>query len=57
VNGSGTLAQSGGNSLTLTLNVNFFGSFGGNRVMYVAGRDAAGGNNTDWQAAGTWTVP
>jgi len=42
--------------LALALNVTFTSGFKGNRIVYVAGRDAAGGNNTDWQAAGTFTV-
>jgi len=44
------------NTMTLSLNITFTGAFAGNRVLYVAGRDHADGNNTDWQAAGTWTV-
>ncbi len=42
--------------LTLTLNITFKGAFMGNRVVYVAGRDVAGGGNSDWQAVGTWSV-
>jgi len=34
----------------------FKSPFAGNPIVWVAGRDAAGGNNTDWQAAGTTTV-
>ena len=49
-------ATGNGGTLTLTLNVTFKASFTGNRILYVAGRDAAGGNNTDWQAVGTFTV-
>jgi hypothetical protein len=45
-----------GNNLTLTLNITFKPSFTGNRILYAAGRDAGGGNNTDWQAVGTVTV-
>jgi hypothetical protein len=45
-----------GNLLTLTPNVAFKASFTGNRILSAAGRDAAGGNNTDWQALGTFTV-
>jgi len=45
-----------GNTLTLTLNITFTANLTGNQVLYIAGRDAAGGNNTDWQAMGTWTV-
>jgi hypothetical protein len=52
----GSSAQANGNSLTLTLNLTFFAGFGGNRIIYVAGRDQAYGNNTDWQAMGTWSI-
>jgi hypothetical protein len=53
----GSSAQTAGNRLTLTLNLSFFGGFGGNQIVYVAGRDQASGNNTDWQSVGTWSVP
>jgi len=43
-------------TLALTLNITFKGAFDGNRVLYAAGRDAAGGSNTGWQAVGTWSV-
>ena len=56
VTGTGSSVASSGNTLTLTLNITFLPAFAGNRVVYAAGRDAAGGNNTDWQALGTWTV-
>lgn len=44
------------NTITLTLSITFNKSFAGNRVLYAAGRDRSDGNNTGWQAAGTWTV-
>jgi len=56
VNGPGSSAVKNGNTLTLTLNVTFKAPFAGNRILWVAGRDAAGGNNTDWQAMGTTSV-
>lgn len=56
ISGTGSSAASSGNTLTLTLNVTFNAAFAGNRIVWVAGRDAAGGNNTDWQAMGTATV-
>ena len=49
-------AMSMGNALTLTLDIVFKAAFIGNRVVYVAGRDNAAINNTDWQAVGIWTV-
>jgi len=56
VSGAGSAVSSVANTLTLTLNVTFKAGFSGNRVVYAAGRDGAGGNNTDWQALGTSTV-
>jgi len=48
-----------GNTLTLMLNITAKSGLSGNRVVWVAGRDAAGGNNTDWQSRqslGSWSV-
>ncbi|SPF54062.1 exported hypothetical protein [Candidatus Sulfopaludibacter sp. SbA4] len=45
-----------GTSLTLTLNITFKSAFAGNRILFVAGRDAAGANNTGWQSVGTSMV-
>jgi hypothetical protein len=56
VSGVGSSASQSGNALTLTLNITFQPGFLGHKIMWVAGRDAAGGNNTDWQAMKTWFV-
>jgi len=56
VNGVGSSAAKSGNTLTLTLNITFKSPFAGNLIVWVAGRDQASGNNTDWQAMGTTTV-
>jgi hypothetical protein len=56
INGAASLAALGSGTLTLTLDMTFRSSFAGNRVVYVAGRDKSDGNNTGWQAVGTWTV-
>ena len=56
VGGGGSAAVKNGNTLTLILNITFQSGFAGNRILWVAGRDAASGNNTDWQALGSWTV-
>jgi len=56
VNGSGSTVSYSANTMTLTLNVSFAGAFAGNQVVYAAGRDRSGGNNTGWQSVGTWTV-
>ena len=49
-------APASGSTLSLTLNIAYKVPFIGNRIMFVAARDPVGGNNTDWQALGTWTV-
>jgi len=56
VNGVGSSAAKNGNTLVLTLNVTFKSPFAGNRIVWLAGRDAAGANNTDWQAMATASV-
>jgi hypothetical protein len=55
--GSGSSVTTSGNSLTLTLNLSMSTpAFRGSRVVYGAARDV-GGNNSGWQAIGTWIVP
>jgi hypothetical protein len=54
--GTGSAVAYAPNTMTLTLNIIFKSAFVGNRVIYVAGRNKAEANNTDWQALGTWTV-
>jgi len=56
INGAGSSASPAGNTLTLALNITFKPAFTGNRILFVAGRDAAGLNNTDWQSTGTSSV-
>jgi hypothetical protein len=51
-----TPVAAGGNSLALILNIAFSSSFGGNRIFYLAARDASETNNSGWQAVGTWVV-
>jgi len=51
-----TSAAGSGNTFTLTLNIQFTSSFGGNRILYAAARDQ-NLNNTNWQAMGVWQVP
>jgi hypothetical protein len=53
---SANAASISGNNLSLTLNIQFAAVFAGNRAFYLATRDIAEGNNTDWQAMGSWTV-
>ena len=54
--GVGSSAAGSGNTLTLTLDMSFSASFAGNKVIYLAARDLQG-NNSGWQALGTWDVP
>ena len=54
--GSGSSVAGSGNSLTLTLNMSFTSSFGGNKVVYVAAGDTAQ-NNSGWQTMGVLSVP
>lgn len=56
ITGGGSSATGSGTTLTLNLNISFSGSFGGNKVIYMAARDGNGGNS-NWQALGTWSVP
>jgi len=52
----GSTALGNGNSLALTLNLNFSATFAGNKVVYLAARDIAA-DNSGWQPLGTWNVP
>jgi hypothetical protein len=54
VSAFGSSAVRSGTTLTLTLNTSFYPGFTGNKITWLAGRDTAGGNNTDWQAMATW---
>lgn len=56
VYGVGSSAVGSGTTLTLTLNIAFGASFVGDRIVYMAARDVAGGNS-GWQAKGSWRVP
>jgi len=56
IGATGSSAVTKGNVLTLTLNLTFLAPFAGNHVVWISGRDAASGNNTGWQAVGTYTV-
>ena len=56
INGAASSAMKNGNTLTLNLNVTFQPGFAGNRIVWLAGRDGSGGNNTGWQAAGTVSI-
>jgi hypothetical protein len=56
VTGTGISAVKTGNTLALTVNIAFKVAFAGNRIVWAAGRDVAGGNNIGWRAMGTTTV-
>jgi hypothetical protein len=53
---TGVTADGAGSTFTVTLSLTFLASFGGDQVVYAAVRDLAG-NNSGWQAMGTWQVP
>jgi hypothetical protein len=55
VNGSTSSVARSGNTLTLTLDLNFSAGFSGTRVMYMAARTVAGANS-GWEPLGTWSV-
>jgi hypothetical protein len=56
ISGAGSSAAKSGNTLTLTLNTTFQSAFKGSHVVWLAGRDKADGNNTDWQSIATVIV-
>jgi len=53
--GAGSSVAMSGNTLTLTVEITFSGSFAGNRVFYLAARSST--LNSGWQAVGTAAVP
>jgi hypothetical protein len=57
VYGAGSTSTIAGNTLTLTLNLAFLPGWSGDRVIYLAARNASGSQNTGWQPAGSVTVP
>ncbi|MGD0616391.1 MAG: BACON domain-containing protein [Bryobacteraceae bacterium] len=57
VNGAGSSVSGSDDTLTLTLNVSFTGSFAGNQIFYTAARNSSGTENSGWQALGAWAVP
>jgi hypothetical protein len=56
ISGAGGSAISTGDTLSLTLNLTFKTGFAGSRIVYLAGRDSNGLNNTDWQPLGTLLI-
>jgi hypothetical protein len=56
VSASGFSVTGSGTTLILALNISFTPVFNGNRVIYLAARDAADANNSGWQAMGSWAV-
>jgi len=49
-------ASESGNTLTLTWNATFQSVIAYSHAVWVAGRDGANGNNTDWQSIATLIV-
>ena len=56
VNWANSPVAGNGNSLALTLNVAFSGSFAGNKVVYLAAGNLSHGNS-GWRPLGVWQVP
>jgi len=57
VNGAGSSALGAGNTLTMTLSMNFNQTtFPGDKITYLAARDNAF-NNSGWRVMGVWSVP
>jgi len=56
VSAADSSASGSGNTLSLTVGLSFSRSFGGNKVIYLAARDALG-NNSGWQTMGILGVP
>jgi hypothetical protein len=57
VNAAGSSASTIANGVNLILNMSFTPAFNGNRIFYLAARNAADTQNSGWQPMGTWTVP
>ena len=55
IQAAGSSALLSGNTLALTLSITFNPNFAGNRVIYLAARDA-GVNNTGWKTMGVYGV-
>lgn len=51
-----TSANGSGDTLSLMLNITFQSAFAGNRIQYLAARDAAQ-NSSGWLPLGVWQVP
>jgi hypothetical protein len=56
LSGAGSFASASGDTLQLTLNIEFKSGFAGNRVFYTAARTKTG-RNSGWYPLGTWQVP
>jgi hypothetical protein len=56
IGGAGSAVSGSGNTLTLTLTITLSQSFAGNQVFFLAARNN-NGQNSNWQAVGTVTVP
>jgi hypothetical protein len=56
VNAGTSSVSTSGNTLTLTLSINFQPAFSGNKIFYLSAQDVSNGSS-GWQALGTWGVP
>ena len=55
VSGLGSSFTANGDTLTITLALDFNVGFGGHKIVFLAARDGAAGNS-GWQPLGTWTI-
>jgi len=55
ISASNSSVTTSGSSMTLTLAVAFLPAFSGNKVLYMAARDAS--SNSGWVIGGVWNVP
>jgi hypothetical protein len=56
ISGAGSFASAAGDTLQLTLNIEFKAAFAGNRIFYTAARSRTG-RNSGWHPLGAWQVP
>lgn len=56
INGTGSSLTATGNTLTLKLSMSFTPLFNGNQVFFLAARNDAAHENSDWQPVGSVTI-
>ena len=56
INGAGSSVTASGNAMTLKLAISFTPLFNGNQVFFLAARNDAAHENSDWQPVGSVTI-